>query len=81
MNHNRIFKITYLPVTNTKPTRIKICDQRFLKTKIINSSGHDTREQMENFFKNLGIEINCFAFDESSKDYYFLSSNFEIQIK
>lgn len=59
MKHYRAFKIKYLGATNYKGSRIKITDERFDQSKIINYSAkyNHTLEQAIDFLKNNGFNI------------------------
>lgn len=82
MQNLRLFKISFLNETDTKPARIKIMDQRFLKTRIINFDDENNMlHQASEFLKSVNIDCDFFSYDEATKDFILLSSNFVNQIK
>ena len=81
MRNTRCFEVTYLPCTNYLPSRVKIKDIRFKKSKIIDydHSLNNIFDMAYNFLKSKNIE--CEHMGESEKGYLLFSYNFSDQIK
>lgn len=73
----RVFTISYVPATNTRPSRVKIKDCRRNKSKIIpyDSSDSDLEMTARKYLFSLGIE--CQALGMSQDGFSLLSENFE----
>ncbi len=70
MENLRAFKVTTLPATDTKPTRVKIEDIRYNKSVIISYSAQSPNTEQELiiwYLKNLGIDIISQAWAENKQ--------------
>jgi hypothetical protein len=89
MNNHRIFKITTLPATDTKPARVKISDDRHKKTVILSfanlpGSLSPTLATAKSYLESKNII--CGGFGELfqgdySAGYIIFSSDFNTDIK
>jgi len=89
MNNHRLFKITILPATDTKPARVKITDDRFRKTVVLSfanlpGSLSPTLATAKNYLESKNI--TCSGFGElfqgdCSAGYIIFSSDFSTDLK
>ena len=78
MQHLRGFEISVLPVTNTKPRRVKIFDTRH-EVRTIISWNYDKNTSAEiaiDYLKSQGIEIIAYTYNEKEYRYTLLTDNF-----
>lgn len=80
--HLRAFKIKYFGATNTLPSRMKITDLRFKKSKYINRSYEhmNGRYDVIEYLENLKIKI-LYTAELSDNEDLVLTNNFEAQLK
>lgn len=79
-NRFRAFKVSCVPATNTRPTRVKLQDLRHEK-QIILSYGVDEKTMEElaiNYLENKGIIISAFAMGKNELS--LLSEDFATQM-
>lgn len=81
MKNNRAFEITYHGPTNFRPSRVKIDDLRFNKTKFISYDYelNNIFDMAKNYLKSIGIE--CLNMAESKKGYLLLTDNFKTELR
>lgn len=76
MKNHRLFKVRYMPPTNTKGSRIQIKEDRGQKTesKIISFDYKEdsVKQQGINYLSSIGINVTGFG---EVKDYYILFSD------
>lgn len=72
----RVFSVSYVPATNTRPSRVKIKDLRRNKSKIVSydSSDSDLEMTARKYLLSLGIE--CQALGMCERDFFLLSEDF-----
>ncbi len=87
MENLRAFKVTTLPATNSKPTRVKLQDLRFDKTIILNYSAKSSSNEKDlivDYLKQLGIDIIAQSWSENTEGQHqysiYLTDNFDIQL-
>lgn len=89
MNNHRLFKITAIAATDTKPARVKIADDRFRKTVILSfsncpSSVNPLLETAKNYLETK--KIVCSGFGElfqgdCSAGFIIFSADFDTNLK
>lgn len=82
MDNLRSFTITALPWTNTKPSRIKIYDNRNRRSKIIgyHESTLDRHELIAaEYLQKIGIK--CVYLSEAKRGFLLLTNNFNVKLK
>ncbi len=57
----RMFSLKYLPATNTKPSRCKIKDLRFDKSKVISLNGDSMADKAIQYLESIGIQCQALA--------------------
>lgn len=81
MKNMRSFTVTHVPWTNTKPSRVKIYDNRN-KKYVYASYTHTKYERQEDVAHEylLARGINCTILSEGKKGFLLLTDNLETQI-
>lgn len=78
MKHLRSFTVTYVPFTNTKPSRVRLYDNRYRKQTHISftDSKHDSVEQIAaEWLRDRGVPIRYFT--QGRKGFVLLTDVFE----
>lgn len=71
----RVFSVSYVPATNTRPSRVKIKDLRQNKSKIVYPHPCDDLEMTaRKYLASKGIE--CQALGMCERDFFLLSEDF-----
>lgn len=76
----RVFSVSYVPATNTRPSRVKIKDLRQNKSKVVSydSSDSDLEMTARKYLSFLGIE--CQALGMCEQDFFLLSEDFSLPL-
>ena len=79
-NRFRVFSVKYLPATNTKPSRVKITDERFGVSKTISYgfNSRDIYDEAEKFLAEKSISVNGLAMGKNNC--FLLSEDFKTQM-
>jgi len=91
MKNHRLFKITTLPATDTKPARVKITDDRFRKTVVLSFVNlpeswylSPTLATAKNYLESKNITCGGFGElfqGECSAGYIIFSTDFSTDLK
>ena len=81
MKNYRLFILKYIPVTDTKPARMRITDTRFKKSIVINRRyGNQFTDDAIEELKSFEIVIVGKSWNEANGETYLFTDNFETQI-
>jgi len=80
MKNHRIFKASYLPCTDTKPSRVKLVDTRHKKTSIF-SLKIDLKDEAIKHLTEKNIIVSGFGYDETTYEYIIFSTDFSTNMK
>ena len=72
----RVFSVSYVPATNTRPSRVKIKDLRHNKSKIVSYDSSDSDMEMTARKYLLSKGIECEAMGMMKDSFLLLSENF-----
>ena len=83
MQHLRGFEIGYLPVTNTKGSRVRIFDTRHEVRHIVSwdYSKNTSLEIAQDYLESRGISLVAHTYNEKTHQYTILSDDFATPLR